>query len=132
MKGKRKPSALKAMDADLAAQVERRLARIRQASTALSEASAAAHSNVRTQEIIEKLAEAGAPARRLDRIKAAISPASRENAQDAVQHRRAEIARLNGEGLNDRQIAKAVGMTRPHVCKLRRMLGIPAVGRRND
>lgn len=48
------------------------------------------------------------------------------------KQRRAEIARLNGLGMNDSQIAAAIGMSRPHVCRLRGELGIPPVKRQRN
>jgi len=128
----RSPS-LRELDAQVEADTQKRLAHWHKLWAGFDAASIPALAPISDEECISRLVEAGYTGPVLNRLKAAV--AARERAtkrRDEVNSRRAEIVRLNGEGMNDFQIAAAMGMSRPHVCRLRAELGIPAVKRQRN
>lgn len=130
MARKRRSPILLAMEAEIAEATAKRLEILSQARAHLAETLARPGARLAPEEIIARLTNAGSSALTLKRAKAALAYHPRaDRLRELASARRAEIARLNGEGMNDSQIAAAIGITRAHVCRLRGELGIPAVKR---
>ena len=80
--------------------------------------------------VTSKLASADLPPEIVQRFTAALENEGphykrRERAEQNLR----EITRLNADGKTDGIIAKTLGLSRPHVCNVRRANGIPAVRR---
>lgn len=84
--------------------------------------------SVSPDEIATRLAAAGLPAEKVERLKAAMKgKGAHYKRQERAEAHRAEIERMNREGLRDGEIARALGLSRPYVCQVRTAHGIPAV-----
>ena len=133
MARKSRSPVLRALDAKIEAESQQRIAHWRGLRAELEAAMERAPAPISDEECITRLTKAGYSGPVLTSLKASV--AARELAtrrRDEFNSRRAEIARLNGLGMNDSQIAAAIGMSRPHVCRLRAELGIPAVKRQRN
>jgi len=90
-----------------------------------------AGSKISDEEIIAKLTDAGCTADQLARVKAGMEGRTLSaKRRELADFRRAEIARMNSEGMHDCAIANALGMSRGHVCQVRIDLKIPPVKQR--
>ena len=82
------------------------------------------------ERILAKLVERDAPPQVVAKIRAALDGRPRSTKRtDLAAFRRAEIARLNSEGLHDGAIARQLKIARAYVCQVRNALGIPPVKR---
>jgi DNA-binding NarL/FixJ family response regulator len=79
------------------------------------------HEPIDEREIVEALRAKGHSSVALDRLSNSIDKREERASQ------RSEIARLNKQGWPDQRIAKKLGLSRPYICNLRKVMGIAPV-----